>query len=171
MSLQEQWRVVRTESYHASSTGLAFRHGPESRRRPAFPVGAQGRRLALEVKHDHLGEDLPVPPIPLEGKLDVGPGRVAVLKRIMTQVITVVGHRRTMKELEKTDGHVSMNLRHPARADLKLGVKPVTTFVGMVIPGTGILLEPLPFVPAGQIAAIRRRRSSRSSTCAQSRYF
>ena len=56
---------------------------PEPRRRPAFPVGAQGRRLALEMEHDHLGKDLPVPAVPLKGELNVGPGRVAVLERII----------------------------------------------------------------------------------------
>ena len=95
-----------------------------------------------------------MPAIPLKSELDVGPGRVAVLERIMTQVITVVGHRAAVKQLEKADRHVAVNLRHPARADLELGMKPVAAFVGVVIPGAGVLLQSLPFVPTVQVAAI-----------------
>ena len=57
------------------------------------------------------------------------------------QVIAVVGHRAAVEELEEADRHVAVNLRHPARADLELGVKPVATFVGVVIPGAGVLLS------------------------------
>ena len=92
--------------------------------------------------------------IPLEGELDVGPGRVAVVERVVAQVIAVVDHRRAMEELKEADRHVPMNLRHPARADLELGVKPVAALMGVIIPGAGVLLQSLPFVPAGQVAAI-----------------
>ena len=99
-----------------------------------FQLAPRADCLALEMQHDHLGQDLPVAAVPLKGELNVGAGRVTMLKRIMTQVIAVFGHRRAMEQLEETDRHITMNLRHPARADLELGVKPVAAFVGMIIP-------------------------------------
>ncbi len=127
---------------------------PKSRRRSAFPVRTQSRRLALEVEDDHFGDELPVPAIPLKGELHVGAGSVAMVERVIAKVIAVVDDRRAMEQLEEADRHVPMNLRHPARTDLELGMKPVAAFMGVIIPGTGVLFQPLPFVPSDKIAAV-----------------
>ena len=130
------------------------RRRTESRRRSAFPVRTESRRLTFQVQHDHFGDELPVPAIPLQGKLDVGPGRVAVLERIIANVVAVVDQCRPVEKLEEADRHVTVNLRDPPRTDLELRMEPVPALVGVIIPGTGVLLEPLPFVPTDQIAAV-----------------
>ena len=49
------------------------RRWTESRRRSSFPVRTECRRLTFQVQDDHFGDKLPVPAIPLQGKLHVGP--------------------------------------------------------------------------------------------------
>ena len=127
---------------------------PKSRRGSSLPVGAQGRGLTFKVQDNNLGQKLPVPPVPLQGKLDVGASCVAVFERVLSQVVPVVVDRRAMEELEKPDRYESVNLRDPARAHRKLGVKPVPALMSMIIPCSGILFEPLPLFPAGEITAV-----------------
>ena len=66
------------------------RHWTESRRRPAFPVRTKSRRLTVQVQDDHFGNKLPVPAIPLQGKLHVGPGGVTVQERVIANVVAVL---------------------------------------------------------------------------------
>src|SRR4051794_13999486 len=106
------------------------------------------------MQDDHLGDELTMAAIPLQGELDVGPRGVAVVGRIDALVVSMLGHRRAMQELEEPDRNITMYRRDPARAYLKLGVEPVAALMGMIVPGPCMMLEPLPLVPTRQIAAV-----------------
>ncbi len=80
--------------------------------------------------------------------------RIAVLDRIAPHVVAAIAHGRSMEKLEESDRAVTVDLRHPSRAERALRMEPVPAFVSMVIPGPGILLEAFPFVPADQVATI-----------------
>src|SRR5262249_47273826 len=92
----------------------------ESRRCSAFSACTESRWLTLKMQDDHLGNHLPVPAIPLQCKLDVGSGGVAVVKRVISDVVAVLDQRRPVKELEETDRHIAVKLGDPPRANLKL---------------------------------------------------
>jgi hypothetical protein len=63
-----------------------FGLGPERPRRSPAPVGPELSGLAFEMKHDDFGQELAMPPVPLKCELDVSPGRVTVMIRIVPQV-------------------------------------------------------------------------------------
>jgi hypothetical protein len=112
------------------------------------------------MKDDHFGQKVSVPAVPLQRELNVGPGRVAMVRRVDPLMVAVLDHLRAVKELKEPDRHVPVELRDPPRPDLKLRVKPVAALVGMIVPGTGILLQSRPLVETGKVAPIRAVDSS-----------
>ena len=134
--------------------GTGKRRWTESRRRAALPVRTESRRLTLQVQDNHFRNELPVPAIPLQGKLHIGPGGVTVKERVIANVVAVLNESRPVEELKEADRHVTVKLRDPPRTDLKLRMKPVPTLVRVIVPSTGVLLEPLPFVPSNKVAAV-----------------
>ena len=40
------------------------------------------------MEHDHLGQQPPITPVPLQGELDVSPGGVAMVVRVVPNMVT-----------------------------------------------------------------------------------
>ena len=110
-------------------------------------------RLAFQVKRDDLGQEMPVPAVPLERELDVAAGGVAVVVRVLAQVIPAVDHRRAVEELEEPDRDVPVVDRHVPVADGGAGVEPVDRLVPVIVP-TPAIADPAPLVPAVHVTTV-----------------
>jgi len=65
----------------------------EARRCAAAPVGAAGPGAGLQVKTDHLGQELAELAVPLQAELDIRPGGVGVIGAVLADVVIVLDHR------------------------------------------------------------------------------
>ena len=84
--------------------GRRCRYGRRSEPRggPAGPVGAETGGGAFQVQEHDLGQQDPVPAVPLERELHVGPGRVTVVGRVPADVVVVLDQGGAVEELEST---------------------------------------------------------------------
>ncbi len=131
------------------------RSGAESRRRAAFPVRAERGRFAFEMQDDYFGEHGALSAVPLQCELNVGSGCIPVAVSVRLLMISASHGIAAVEKLEEPDRNVPVELTDPARAHLQFRVKPVPAFMGMIVPGAGVLLESLPLVPSDDVTAIR----------------
>jgi hypothetical protein len=112
--------------------------GLEPRGRPALPVGALLGSLTFQVQNNHLGQELAMAAVPLQGELDVGPRRVTVVERIPFQVKPAVNRCGAVPELEEADGHIAMRSRHVTSTDWGPRRETLSAAVPVIVPSSAV---------------------------------
>src|SRR5271166_4429877 len=95
--------------------GLA--RGSKRRCRAAGPVCPIGGCRRFQMSNEDLGQEGPVPPVPLKGEFHIGPRRVLMVVGIAAKPDAVAVVCRPVPELEEPDRRVSKSDVRPAGAN------------------------------------------------------